>query len=140
MCETRNLSLSDVKFDVEKPKTRKGLSYILKSSIVESAMVGRTREIPVYLTFFTPQHFNPTDTSVFEAEYVPATIGGAEDRFHIRIGAVAGADRKQAEQLFLDQAMEPFVKFVEYQVEKTHNSTYSGRGFYVRWVNQELIF
>ena len=103
-------------------------------------MVGLKVQVPVYVTFFTPQHFNPADTYIFKAEFVPETVGGAEDRFHIGIGVVSSADRKQAELSFLDKAIEPFLKFVEYQLTKPKNSTDLGRGFYVRWVNQQLLF
>jgi hypothetical protein len=125
---------------IEKPKLRKGLSYVQKSSIIGDVISAGKIDVPVYLTFFIPQHFNPTDTSVFEAEFVPVSIGGRESRFHIRIGVVVSADRKQVGQLFLENVLKPFSDFMQYQLSKPANSTDHGRGFYVRWVGRQLIY
>ncbi len=126
--------------NIEKPKTRKGLSYIIKTSVIDNALSQRKIEATFYLNFFTPQHFNPTNTSVFEAEFVPKSVGGDQDRFHIRIGVVSASERKIVEQLFLEKALEPFLNFVEHQMAKSRNSTHLGRGFYVKWLDQQLHF
>lgn len=136
----QRLNIVFMSFNIEKPKLRKGLSYVLKSSIVESAITELKIGVPVYLTFFIPQHFNPDDTSVFEAEFIPDSVGGVKGRFQIRIGVVSVAERKQVEQLFLDKILGPFSNFLEYQMAKPRNSTDRGRGFYVRWVGQQLIY
>lgn len=127
-------------FIVEKPKVRQGLSYVLKSSAIQNALMERRIDVPVYLTFFTPQHFNPADTPVFESEYVPVSVGGKENRFHVRIGVVISEQRKQVEELFVREMLVPFLDFVEYQLSKPQNSTDRGRGFYVRWVDGKLVF
>lgn len=104
-------------FIVEKPKTKKGLSYVLKSSMLKSAIIARGIECYVHLVFWTPRGDNKNDCSIVEAEYWLPNRRVEYPRFYIRSGVVPSIERKEVEIIFVREMLPELVNWMENQVK-----------------------
>lgn len=78
---------------VEKPKLRKGWSYVLKSSLLQEALDQAQIVCHVDLKFWTPQSGN----SVLEAHYWLPNANIDHPRVYLRAGVVPSAERQAAQ-------------------------------------------
>jgi len=127
-----------VKFEVNKPRTWKGLSYILKSSILQNEITARGLDCNVHLIYRTPQGDNQTDWLLFEAEYWMPNQHVDHCRFYIRTGVVPTSQRKKVVDILNNEVLPKLVDWMEIQICKPQNSTDRG-GFYAYVKKMELI-
>ncbi len=98
-----------MELSIEKPKTYKGLSYVLKSSLLKNALEETGLELNVHLVFWTPQELGP----ILSAEYWLPNNNVPYDRFYIRAGVVKSEDRKVAQTLMEDVIIPDLVRRIQ---------------------------
>ena len=77
---------------VEKPKLRKGLSYVLKTSLLQETLDQAQIDCHVDLNYWTPQ----SGCSVLEAHYWLPNANVDHPRVYVRAGVVPSAERQAA--------------------------------------------
>jgi hypothetical protein len=77
---------------IEKPKLRRGLAYVLKSSLLEAALQNAQIDCETSLTYWMPQ----SGGSVLQAFLWTPSPRFDHFRLYIRAGAVPAAERKAA--------------------------------------------
>ncbi|WP_018343626.1 hypothetical protein [Cytophaga aurantiaca] len=128
-----------MRFDIEKPKTWKGLSYILKSSVLEDAIISNNLDCNVHLIYWTPQRDNKTDCSLIEAEYWLSNQNVDYARFYIRTGVVPSSDRKKAETLFTEHVLPNLIDWMKHKITLPNNSSISSGMFCAFYKNGNLV-
>ncbi|BDD03880.1 hypothetical protein [Aureibacter tunicatorum] len=126
-------------FDIEKPKTWKGLSYVLKSSILKDEITSRGIECNVHLIYWTPQLNNQTDCSIIEAEYWLPNQNVEHGRFYIRSGVVPSSERKKVETILINEVLPKLIDWVEIQVNTSIEATHRPGMFCAFYKEGELI-
>lgn len=101
-------------FIVEKQKTWKGLSYVLKSSILKNAIIEKGLDCYVNLVYWTPQHqlSRKNDCSIIEAEYWEPNHNVDYFRFYIRTGVVPSVERKKVELIFINNVLPKLINWM----------------------------
>lgn len=84
-------------FSIEKPKTWKGLSYVLKSSLLKEAIAENELDCNVHLKYWTPGGDSQTGWSILDGHYWLPNRHVDYARFYIRAGVVPSAIRKEVE-------------------------------------------
>lgn len=110
-------------FDIEKPKTWKGLSYVLKSSMLKDEIIARGIDCKVHLIYWTPQRNNQTDCSIIEASYWLPNQNVDYTRFYIRSGVVPSRERKKVETIFVHEILPKLINWMENQVKTPIEAT-----------------
>lgn len=125
--------------NISKPKTWKGLSYVLKSSLLINELELNGMDCYVDLNFWTPQQNNRPEWSLIEAEYWLPNSNVDYGRFYIRTGVVPSPDRKVAENIFINEVLLQLVKWMKIQVTIPVNSTNRPGMFYAFYKNGKLF-
>jgi hypothetical protein len=86
-----------MELNIEKPKVRKGLSYVLKSSMLKKAMESNHINIPAFITYWTPGKI-PYGENIFECNIRRKDKMVDYDQLIIRAGTVESKHRKSAEE------------------------------------------
>ena len=92
---------------VTKPKLPKGLSYPLKTSMIEAILTEIPVDCDVSLTYWTPQ----SGGSVLEAHYWllnqrrPTTV-------YLRVGAVPSPQRRAVQELLVEHVLPAFAEWL----------------------------
>ncbi len=116
-------------FTVEKPKTWKGLSYPLKTSMLKEAFDMHGIDCSIDLVYWTPKNFADR-YNILECEFWPANHRVNYDRFFIRAGVVKAQDRKLAETLLKDDVIPMLLQFMKNKLSQDSNSTRFAKGTY----------
>ena len=129
-----------MKFTVEKPKTWKGLSYPLKTSMLKDAIDNSKIDCNIDLNYWTPQQFDET-YNILECEFWGANSNVDYDRFFIRAGVVKSEDRKLAETLLRNEVIPKLIEFISSKVSQAFNSTLLSRQTYFKavFINKKII-
>ena len=120
-----------MKFDVEKPKTWKGLSYPLKTSMLTDALVKNKIDCNIHLIYWTPQQ-RDKNYNLLECHYWLANENVDYDRFYIRAGVVKSENRKLAETLLTNEVIPKLIEFIKTKIEQQTNSTIKEKQNYFR--------
>jgi len=126
-------------FYIQKPKTWKGLSYVLKSSILKDEIISREIECNVHLIYWTPQRNNQTDCSIIEAEYWLPNRNVDDGMFYIRTGVVPSSERKKVEISLINELLPKLIDWMEIQVNTAIEATSRLGMFCVFYKEGELI-
>ena len=100
-----------MQFEVEKPKTWKGLSYALKTSLLKEAVEAAGLDCNIILRYWTPQAVLGGDT-ILECFYWLPNANVAYDRFYIRAGTVKSEKRKAAQDLLIEKVIPKFIAWM----------------------------
>lgn len=128
-----------MEFIIEKPKTWKGLSYILKSSILQNAIVSKGLDCYVHLIYMTPQGDNHINCMLINAEYWLPNQNINYCRFYIRTGVVPATERKIVSQILNEEVLPLLLDWMEAQINKPLNSTTLRSGFYAFYKDSKLV-
>lgn len=129
-----------MRFDVEKPKTWKGLSYPLKSSVLKNALEIANVDCNIQLQYWTPQR-RDENYNILECEFWPANENVDYDRFYIRAGVVKSEKRKLAETLLINEGIPKLVELIKNKISLTSNSTSKTQtGYFLVIFNNDKIF
>lgn len=109
--ETIFNNLIKMKFDIEKPKTRKGLSYVLKTSMLKDILDANNIDCNIHLIYWTPRNI-PIGETILECHYWLPNKNVDYDRFYIRAGTVKSESRKVAEKLMKEQVLPKFIDWI----------------------------
>jgi len=117
-----------MEFIIEKPKTWKGLSYVLKSSVLKDEMDRHRLDCYVQLVYWT-QRKSPEDLwNIIDANYWLPNENVDYSRFYIRTGVVPSSERKKAETLFKDVVLEKLIVWMmslsTLDIKATKKNTY----------------
>ena len=93
---------------VEKPKLRKGLSYVLKTSLLQEAIDQARIECHVDLNYWTPQ----SGCSVLEAHYWLPNANVDYPRVYVRAGVVPSAERQAALDALRGEGLPAFISWL----------------------------
>jgi hypothetical protein len=94
---------------VSKPKLAKGLSYVLKTSLLAKVLAGARIDCPVELVYWMPQ----TGGSILEGHYWLPNENVAYPRVYVRAGVVPSASRLAASEALLVSALPQFVSWLQ---------------------------
>jgi hypothetical protein len=97
---------------IEKPKLPKGLSYALKTSILQEAIESAGLDCHINLNYWTPQKVPGGDT-ILECFYWLPNANVDHDRFYIRAGSIKSEQRKTAENLLREKVIPVFIKWMK---------------------------
>ncbi|HEX7870720.1 MAG TPA: hypothetical protein VF455_11475 [Chryseobacterium sp.] len=130
-----------MKFTVDKPKTWKGLSYPLKTSILKDAIDDAKIETTVHLKYWTPQ-IHEEKYNILECEFWPTSINVNYDRFYIRAGVVKSKDRKLVEDYLKSEVIPKLILFMKSKISLPDNSTKLKQGSYFKAVftDNKILF
>lgn len=117
--------LFSMPFHIEKPKTWKGLSYVLKSSWLITALEQKGIDTYVQLVYYTRHKPFDPPYMLFEAEYWPPNLHVDHYRFYIRTGVVLSTERKKAETLLLAEVLPKLIEWMELQIHRDLYATKS---------------
>lgn len=93
---------------IEKPRLPKGLSYVLKASMLEEALERAGIDCHVELRYWTPQ----AEGSVLEAHYWLPNEHVDHARVHVRAGAVSSAESAAAQQALEVEMLPAFIAWL----------------------------
>ena len=93
---------------VEKPKLRKGLAYVLKTSLLETALAESGIEVATHLVYWTPQGGG----SVLEAFYWLPNERVPHRRLYVRAGSVPVRERPIALEQLRSHALPELVRWL----------------------------
>lgn len=111
-----------MEFTIEKPKTWKGLSYPLKTSMLKEAVEYANIDCTIHLIYWTPIKYDETD-NILECEFWPANKNFDYNRFYIRAGVVKSQDRKLAETLLKSEVIPRLIRFMQNKITQPSRST-----------------
>lgn len=100
-----------MRFEVEKPKTWKGLSYPLKTSLLKDAVEAAEIDCNIILHYWTPQPVPGGDT-ILQCFYWLPNANVDYDRFYIRAGVVKSEKRKAAQDLLIEKVIPRFIEWM----------------------------
>lgn len=109
-------------FTVEKPKTWKGYSYPLKTSLLKDAIEKAELDSTFHLKYWTTQLHDET-YNILECHFWPASVNVNYDRFYIRAGVVKSQDRKIAEDYLRMEIIPKLIFFMKSKILLPDNST-----------------
>ena len=110
---------------IEKQKLPKGLSYALKSSLLEEAFKENKIKTDTHLVFSISDIF-------FDAHYWLPNENIDYHRFYIRTGHVQSEKRKEATMFMQESVMPEFIKWAKELVSLPENSTKLSESLYFR--------
>lgn len=128
-----------MKFEIEKPKTWKGLSYVVKSSWLIDEISSRGIDCNIHLIYWTPQGDNQTNCSIIEAEYWLPNRNVSYPRFYIRSGVVPSKERKKVETIFLNKVLPKLMDWIKVQSELALDSNLRPEMFCAFYKNKKLV-
>ena len=128
-----------VKFKIEKPKTRKGFSYALKTSYLKTEVESHGLDCNIILVYWTPGGDNTTDCSLIEAEFWVPNQNVDEYRFYIRAGVVPSTERKKAEAILINEVLPNLVEWMAREINQPSNYTKVPGKFSASYRNGELV-
>ncbi len=111
-----------MKFTVEKPKLQKGLSYVLKTSLLKDALEATGLELNIDLIYWNPYRI-PNGETILECHYWLPNENVDHDRFYIRAGTVKSENRKIAQELLKKEVIPKFVDWIIKIKSLLQNST-----------------
>ena len=97
-----------MKFDIEKPKLRKGLSYVLQSSMLKNALEETGIDCNIDINYWNPYRI-PIGETILECFYWLPNENVDYDRFYVRAGTVKSEDRKVAQDLLREKVIPKFL-------------------------------
>lgn len=100
-----------MRFEVEKPKTWKGLSYALKTSLLKDAVEAAGIDCNIILRYWTPMPVAGGDT-ILQCFYWLPNANVDHDRFYIRAGTVKSEKRKAAQDLLIEKVIPRFIDWM----------------------------
>jgi hypothetical protein len=131
-----------MEFTIDKPKTWKGLSYPLKTSLLKDAVENAQIDSTIHLVYWTPQKHDET-YNILECEFWPANKNFDYYRFYVRAGVVKSKDRKLVETLLKNEVIPKLITFMKNKVSQSDNSTGIEQSSYFKAVfvdNKVLIY
>ena len=102
------------------------MSYVLKTSILETALKDAGIEINTELCYWIPQ----SGDSIFEAEYWLPNPNVPYPRIHVSAGTVPFNERNKALELLKAIVIPAFIKWALPIVKASKNSTMLSKGLY----------
>ena len=94
--------------EIEKPKLPKGLSYALKTSLLQATLEEAQIDCYVHLNYWRPQ----TGCSVLEAEYWLPNQNVPYPRVYIRAGVVPSSHHKAASDAIAKNILPAFTEWL----------------------------
>ena len=111
-----------MRFDIEKPKIRKGISYVLQTSILKDAIDAAGIDCNIHLIYWNPYRI-PVGETILQCLYWLPNENVDYDRFYIRAGTVQSENRKIAQELLKEEAIPKFIDWVMKIKSLPENST-----------------
>ena len=130
-----------MEFTIDKPKTWKGLSYPLKTSMLKDAVENAKIISTIHLIYWTPKMYDET-YNILECEFWPANKSFADNRFYIRAGVVKSQDRKLAETFLKNEVIPRLITFMQNKTSQSSDSSKLEQSSYFKAVfvdNKVLI-
>ena len=93
---------------IEKPKLRQGVSYALKTSLLQAALEQAQIDCHVLLGYGTPQ----SGGSVLEAHYWLPNVHVPHARVYVRAGVVPSAERRAAQDALAREILPAFTAWL----------------------------
>ena len=100
-----------MRFDIDKPKLRKGLSYVLQTSILKDAIEAAGIDCNINLHYWNPYKI-PVGETILECFYWLPNENVDYDRFYVRAGTVQSENRKIAQELLKIKAIPKFIDWI----------------------------
>ncbi len=104
---------------IKKPKIPKGLSYVLKTSLLEKALEARGLDCHVDLNYRIPR----SGGSILEAFYCLPTTHNPNPWVYLRAGVVPSGQRKQAAEIMESLILVEFMEWLKKIYTLPANST-----------------
>ena len=114
-----------VEIDVEKPPLSKTRSYVLRTSVLRTAVADANIDTYISLRYWTPQI---DSGSVLEAEYWLPNQNVPYPRVYIRAGSVPKAERRDAFGWLERSALPSFIQWLTKVLALPDNSPILRRG------------
>ena len=126
-----------MRFEIEKPKVRKGFSYALQSSMLKEAIDGGGLDCNVHLVYWTPQLLG----SIVEAHYWLPNENVDYDRFYIRAGVVRAEERAESKAWLSEVAIPELIRRMTFimQLPTGSNQREAGLFFDALRVNGQFV-
>lgn len=118
-------------FDIEKPKTKKGLSYVLQSSAITEVFEKLGLDFNVIIRYWTP-HKIDTPCYIFECELWLPNQNVNFERYYITIAAVKTEYKLPSKLLIEQEVMPQFIAWLENIIQLPDNSTYFRKKIFFR--------
>jgi hypothetical protein len=100
-----------MRFTTEKPKLQKGLSYVLKTSMLKNAVEATGLDLNIDLIYWNPYRIAIGET-ILECHYWLPNERIDYDRFYIRAGTVKSEHRKTAELRLKEKVIPEFTDWI----------------------------
>jgi hypothetical protein len=111
-----------MRFDIDKPKLRKDLSYALKTSILKDAIDASGIDCNIHLNYWNPYDI-PAGETILECFFWLPNENVDYDRFYVRAGTVKSEDRKIAQELLKEKVIPKFIDWIRNTTSQPANST-----------------
>lgn len=111
-----------MRFTIEKPKIRRGLSYALQTSMLKDAIEKTGLDCNIDLIYWTPQTI-PDGESILQCFYWLPNENIDYDRFYVRAGTVKSENRKVAQEILKEKVFPRFIDWIKKIKSLPLNST-----------------
>ena len=111
-----------MEFTVNKPKTRKVYSYVLKSSLLQQAIDARQLKTSIYLAYWTP-HKDEVEWTLVKGDYWFPNQHVNYPRFSIQVGAVPVHLKPKATELVQTAVLPQLIDWMAQQEQLDSQST-----------------
>lgn len=130
-----------MRFSINKPKIKKGLSYALQTSMLKDAIDETGLDCNIDLIYWMPQKISVGET-ILECFYWLPNENIDYDRFYIRAGTVKSENRKAARELLKEKVIPRFIDWLTKIKSLPSNSTKLKHNMYFNAVfkDNDVIF
>lgn len=125
---------------IDKPKTSKGYSYVLKSSWLQEAIIANHLSTNVHLVYWTPKINDLSNWSLIDAHYWLPNPRIAYPRFYIRVGVVPIDLKQQATSLIQTAVLPKLINWMAQQEKLDAQSTNLKASFQAFLKEGNLLF
>jgi hypothetical protein len=132
--------MSNLKLHIDKPKIRKGLSYVMKTSWLTEGLDSIAFDGDVGLNYYTPTLDNITHYMLIRAHYWLPNANVDHDRFYICIGVSQSQKRKELEHIVRNDVIPQLIDWMVEVKNLPYNSPKkAGRCFIADYIEGNLI-
>jgi hypothetical protein len=101
-----------MKLTIEKPKTKREMSYALQSSLLKEVLEDVKIDIDVLLKYWTPNYFYD-GYPIFSCELWPPNPRVKFERYYIEVCPVKSEDKKLVEELLKQYVLPEFITWLK---------------------------
>ncbi|MBF9255759.1 hypothetical protein I2I11_20845 [Pontibacter sp. 172403-2] len=120
-----------MKLIIEKPKTKRGMSYALQTSLLKEVLEDLQVDNEVLLKYWTPNHFHD-GYPIFSCELWLPNQRVNYERYYIQVCPVKSEDKKIVEDLLKQKVLPEFITWLRKIVALPDNSTHFNQGIYFK--------